>query len=131
MVTLKFRNIGIDYRDMQLRTSFDNNIISLDTLGIRSSDGKMTGGGKVSFKSELYKGDVQESTIQLKFDKFNPINHKQVNMQLSGQMHLDAQKDFGSFRWQPGDSTVGDLPANRAEYDGQSLYARNSEGNIG
>lgn len=94
---IKIPEYGIDYRDMQLRTSFDNNIIRLDTLGIRSSDGKMTGGGKVSFDSEIYKGELKESTVQLKFDKFNPINHKQVNMQLSGQMQLDAQKDSAVF----------------------------------
>ncbi|RKD86348.1 translocation and assembly module TamB [Mangrovibacterium diazotrophicum] len=104
---IKIPEYGIDYQDMQLRTSFDDNIITLDTLGIRSNDGKMTGGGKMSFASEFYNGELNESTINLKFDDFYPINHKQVNLQLSGDMHLDAQKDSVTFG--------GDLEIPRSE----------------
>ncbi|WP_163714698.1 translocation/assembly module TamB domain-containing protein [Mangrovibacterium lignilyticum] len=90
---IKIPEFGIDYRDIQFATTFDNDIIRLDTLGISSEDGTITGGGNVFFDSEFYKGQINKSTIKLKFNKFNPINQKQINMQLSGDASLNGEKD--------------------------------------
>lgn len=82
---------GVEYTAMTLKTEFDSDVIKLDTLGIRSADGTITGSGQVFFESEFYKGKIKQSTLNIKFDKFNPINHKQINMQLSGGIDLNTE----------------------------------------
>ena len=106
---------GIDYSGMELRSSFDNHVISLDTLGISSHDGNLTGGGEARFKEEFYKGQIQESSIKLKFNKFNPIDHKQVNMQLNGNATLNGANDAMVFG--------GDLEIPQSEINLQALLS--------
>lgn len=47
--------------------------------------------GEVNFSSDFYKGNIRESKIDISFDKFNPFNHKQFNMQLSGNGSLQGK----------------------------------------
>ncbi|WP_170111264.1 translocation/assembly module TamB domain-containing protein [Mangrovibacterium marinum] len=86
---LSFAQYGIDYQAIELKTSINNSTISIDTLGITTSDGTMTGGGKIVWDL----GQLKESGLNLKFDQFNPINHKQINMQLSGDTRVWGAKD--------------------------------------
>ncbi|WP_372772197.1 translocation/assembly module TamB domain-containing protein [Mangrovibacterium sp.] len=86
-------DFGIEYKDMLLKTSFSRDIISLDTLGIRSSDGFLSGGGKVFFDSGIHTGKIKESTIKFKINSFNPIDHKQINMQVSGDASLNGNQE--------------------------------------
>ncbi len=83
---------GIDYRDMKFTLNFLRDKIKLDTLYIRSNDGTLTGTGEMSFNSDFYKGDVSNSSIILNFDRFNPVDHKQFNMELSGKANIGGKK---------------------------------------
>lgn len=48
--------------------------------------------GTVDFSSAFYKGDINQSKIEVKFHNFNPINHRQFNMQLSGDANLQGKQ---------------------------------------
>ena len=81
---VKIPEYGVDYRDMIFKMNFLNNKIQLDTLNIRTDKGNMTGTGVMDFSSDFYKGNISNSKINLKFHGFKPINHRQVNMAVSG-----------------------------------------------
>ncbi|MFV0377561.1 MAG: translocation/assembly module TamB domain-containing protein [Mangrovibacterium sp.] len=84
--------LGIDYRKMQFRSSFSRQLVSLDTLSISSADGSVSGSGKINFNSAFYKGEVQHSDVTLRFRKFNPVNLKQLNMQVNGDASLSGNQ---------------------------------------
>ncbi len=90
---IRLDEFGIDYRNMKFKTTIEKETVSIDTLGITTEEGKLTGGGKLYFDSVFYKGRIKESTLNIHFDKFNPINHKQINMQLSGDANVSGRKD--------------------------------------
>jgi translocation and assembly module TamB len=83
---------GIDYREIQLNLDFQRDKAVVNNLLVRSPDGNMTGTGQVNFASDFYKGDVSQSEIALKFNKFQPFNHRQFNMQVNGNASLGGKK---------------------------------------
>ncbi len=87
------REYGIDYRDVKLNLNFMRDFIELDTFRIQTSDGNLTGTGRVNFGSDFYKGDISDSKISLDFNDFNPVNHPQFNMQVDGNAHLTGVAD--------------------------------------
>ena len=89
---VKIPEYGIDYRDMKFTLNFLRDKIKLDTLNIKSDDGSLTGTGEMSFNSDFYKGDISNSSITLTFDRFNPVDHKQFNMELSGKANIGGKK---------------------------------------
>ncbi len=89
---VKIPEYGVDYHNILFNLSFLQNNISLDTLRIETADGNVSGSGKIDFSSEFYKGDISQSHISLNFDQFNPVNHRQFNMQVSGNASLSGKK---------------------------------------
>lgn len=89
---LKIPKYGIDYRKIDLKVEVLNNQISLDTLFVKTSDGTMTGQGKIDFGSALHKGDISNTDIKIIFDRFNPVDHRQFNMEVSGDALLTGKK---------------------------------------
>lgn len=89
--SVKIPEYGIDYKTIKLNVTFTPEKIVLDTFNIRSNDGTMYAAGELDFKGGFYKGDVSDSKISVFFDKFNPIDHKQFNMVLSGQADLKGK----------------------------------------
>ena len=89
---VKIREYGIDYRNIKFNLSLLKDNIRLDTLAIETEDGVLTGNGTIDFTSDFYKGDISQSEIKLNFHKFNPVNHPQFNMQLSGNASLGGEK---------------------------------------
>ncbi len=89
---VKIPEYGIDYSNIKFTLNFLRDKIKLDTLNITSNDGSLTGDGEMSFNSDFYKGDVSNSTINLTFDRFNPVDHKQFNMELSGKANIGGKK---------------------------------------
>ena len=84
---------GINYRDVRLNLNFLRDRIELDTFRIRTRDGDLTGTGLVNFGSDFYKGDISDSKIKLNFNRFNPVNHRQFNMQVDGYAELKGEAD--------------------------------------
>ena len=82
---------GIDYKSIGMSLSVTPGQVKLDTLFIKSEDGHLSGRGTVDLDSTLYNGQVKQSEIQLNFDRFNPVNHKQFNLQVSGQTSIYDQ----------------------------------------
>src|SRR5690554_1099978 len=99
---------GIDYSDVILNVNFLRDRIELDTLQIRTSDGKLSGNGLVNFGSDFYEGNISDSKIRLDFDKFNPVNHRQFNMQVDGYTNIKGEADSVVFS--------GDLALPQAEF---------------
>jgi translocation and assembly module TamB len=95
--SLRVPGYGIDYREIQMKLNFLRDQMKLDTLLIITEDGRMTGDGEVKFNSDFYKGNVSGSKIAVNFDQFNPLSHKQLNMQVSGDANLGGMKDSVQF----------------------------------
>jgi len=90
--SVKIPEYGIDYHDIEFSIEFLNEVVRLDTFYIKSSDGDLQASGTVNFNSAFYRGDVSRSEIQIHFNTFNPFNHRQFNMQLSGNAGLKGKK---------------------------------------
>ncbi|MFT3737977.1 MAG: translocation/assembly module TamB domain-containing protein [Breznakibacter sp.] len=100
---LKVDRYGIDYRQIQAGLIFNNNRIAVDTFNIRSRRGNMFARGDIRFESDLYEGKMDAAGLRVWFDKFNPVDHKQFNMEVSGNVDLKANRDSTRFS---GDLTI-------------------------
>lgn len=100
---LALKKYGIDYKNIQTDISVDNNFIQIDTFLIESKKGSMQATGKVEFDSQIYNSDLNTSELIVKFNKFKPIDHKQYNIELQGEVDLKAEKDSIRFS---GDVTI-------------------------
>lgn len=89
---LRMPKYGIKYRQIEMKIDFMSDKVNLDTFRIVTSDGQMTASGQMDFNSVLYKGDISKTNIAVKFDSFNPFDHKQFNMELSGDASLSGNK---------------------------------------
>ena len=88
----RIREYGIDYRDMAFNLEFLRNEVRLDTFQIVTKDGRVTASGKVDFNSNFYEGDISQSQINFNFDEFNPVSHRQFNMQVNGKASVGGKK---------------------------------------
>ena len=93
--TLNIPEYGVNYRNIGLRLDVEKDKISLANFNISTADGDVSASGAVDFSSGFYKGDYKNSQINIDFDKFNPVNHKQFNAQLTGNMNVKGENgDF-------------------------------------
>ncbi|MBN1985999.1 MAG: translocation/assembly module TamB domain-containing protein [Prolixibacteraceae bacterium] len=83
---------GINYENIAFNLQFLPEAVQLDSFFIKSEDGTMKASGTIDFNSAFYKGDVSESEINVAFKNFNPVNHRQFNMQLSGDANVKGKK---------------------------------------
>jgi translocation and assembly module TamB len=90
---LEMPNYGIEYKQIDMKVEFMSDKVDLDTFRIVTDDGQMTASGQMDFNSVLYKGDISKTNIEVKFDSFNPVNHKQLNMEVNGHASLSGNKN--------------------------------------
>jgi translocation and assembly module TamB len=90
--SVEMREYGINYSDIGLNLNFLRDKIRIDNLLVKSRDGNLTGTGQIDFTSDFYKGDISQSEIELKFNRFQPFNHRQFNMQVNGNATLGGKK---------------------------------------
>jgi autotransporter translocation and assembly factor TamB len=90
--SVEMREFGIDYRNVGLNLNFLRDKIQIENLLVRSPDGNMTGSGQMDFSSDFYKGDISHSEITLNFNRFQPFNHRQFNMQMNGNATFGGKK---------------------------------------
>jgi translocation and assembly module TamB len=88
---VKVPEYGVDYQTIALNVSFTPEKVMIDTFNIKSVDGSMKATGEVNFNSDFYKGNISDSKLNITFDQFNPVDHKQFNMQLSGNASLQGK----------------------------------------
>lgn len=100
---LKVDRYGIDYRQMQAGLTFSNNQVAIDTFNIRSRKGNMFAKGDARFASDLYEGKMDAAGLRVWFERFNPVDHKQYNLEVSGRVDLKADADSARFS---GDLTI-------------------------
>ena len=84
---------GVNYQDIQMGIDVKNDQVNIDTFLIRSRKGTMQAQGNVQFNSEIYKGDLNTSNLNIEFNRFNPLDHKNYNMELSGNVDLEGKRD--------------------------------------
>ncbi|WP_303919978.1 translocation/assembly module TamB domain-containing protein [Draconibacterium sediminis] len=82
---------GIEYKNIILDLQFSENAAQLDSFFIKTDDGNLKATGAVDFGSAIYNGKVEQSEINIHFDAFNPVDHRQFNMELSGDASLKAE----------------------------------------
>ena len=99
----KLNKYGIDYRRILVAVDFQKETVTVDSIFIRSKDGTMFAHGDLGFSSQFYKGDIRDSEIDIRFDRFNPFDHKYYNMELTGDASLRGKKDSVYF---DGDVTI-------------------------
>lgn len=90
--SVKVPEYGIDYKDILFNVDFIRDKLRLDTLRIRTDKGSMTGTGELNFTSDFYKGNIGSSEVTFKFNGFKPINHREVNMEVTGNSSLKGEK---------------------------------------
>ncbi len=90
--SVEMSEFGIDYKNVGLNLNFLRDKVRVENLLVRSSDGSLTGSGQMDFVSDLYKGDISQSEITLKFNRFQPFNHRQFNMQMNGSATFGGKK---------------------------------------
>lgn len=90
--SIEIPEYGIDYEEMKMYLNLSQNQASIDTLIVKSVDGYLSGTGTMEFSSEIYKGDLSESRINIEFKEFNPVDHPQFNLQITGNAHLEGEK---------------------------------------
>jgi translocation and assembly module TamB len=90
--SVEMREFGVDYRNVGLNLNFLRDKIQIENLLVRSSDGNLTGSGQMDFASDFYKGDISQSEITLNFNRFQPFNHRQFNMQMNGNATFGGKK---------------------------------------
>ncbi|MBW6535994.1 MAG: translocation/assembly module TamB domain-containing protein [Mariniphaga sp.] len=90
--TVEIREFGIDYKNVGLNLNFLRDKIRIENLLVRSRDGSLTGSGQMDFASDFYQGDISQSEIELKFNRFQPFNHRQFNMQMNGNATFGGKK---------------------------------------
>lgn len=100
---LRWKRYGIDYRTILAHIDFEPDKIMVDTFLIRSRDGYMSAQGNAGFRSQFYQGDFRNSKIDVKFDRFQPFNHRLFNIQMTGNANLQGVRDSLVFN---GDITV-------------------------
>ncbi|SDD35844.1 translocation/assembly module TamB domain-containing protein [Williamwhitmania taraxaci] len=91
--SLRIIQYGVKYNDIAFKVEFVHDKIKLTTLGINTSDGSMKATGQIDFNSDFYKGKISNSAINVNFNKFNLFDHKQFNVQLTGDATFGGEKD--------------------------------------
>ncbi|MGF7138450.1 translocation/assembly module TamB domain-containing protein [Roseimarinus sediminis] len=88
----KVPEYGIDYNQIVLNVHFDNSSLNLDTLLIQSGNGKMLASGSTGFQHAIYSGAIENSKVNVLFDRFTPFNHRQFNIEISGDAALTGTR---------------------------------------
>lgn len=112
--SVRIPQYGIDYKKILFDINLQNDKVVVDTFRIDSRDGNVTAQGQIDFISDFYKGNLRNSTVKIDFDKFNPINHKQLNAQVSGNASLSGESGHVVFG--------GDLNIPKAEVNLPFLF---------
>lgn len=99
---------GVDYSDIRLNINVQRDRFEVDTFLIRTSDGYLTGTGHMNFGSDFIEGNISDSKIGITFNNFNPVDHRQFNMQIDGNASLGAEKGLVVFG--------GDIKVPQAEF---------------
>jgi len=94
---LRIEQYGIKYNFIQTDIQVQEKEVNIDTFIVRSPNGNMIAQGNVKFNSEPYNADLNSSHLSVQFEKFNPFDHKQFNMELSGDVNLMATADSARF----------------------------------
>lgn len=89
----QFKQYGIDYPEMSADILFDPDRIRLNDFLIRSKKGKLTASGDMRFNSQFYNAELNNSEIDIVFDRFQPFAHRQFNMELNGNAGLRGNSD--------------------------------------
>ncbi|WP_297097461.1 translocation/assembly module TamB domain-containing protein [uncultured Draconibacterium sp.] len=82
---------GIEYKNIVLDLHFSEDAAQLDSFYIKTDDGNLKASGTVDFGSAIYNGKIKQSEINIHFNAFNPVDHRQFNMELSGDASLKSE----------------------------------------
>ena len=82
---------GIEYKNIVLNLHFSEEAARLDSFFIKTDDGNLKASGTVDFGSAIYNGKIKQSEVNIHFNDFNPIDHRQFNMEVSGDASLKVK----------------------------------------
>ncbi|MDD2380201.1 MAG: translocation/assembly module TamB domain-containing protein [Mariniphaga sp.] len=87
------REYGLEYRDAGVRVDMLQDRIEILHLLVQSRDGQLSGSGTMNFSPDVLTGDWDTTHLELNFNRFQPFNHRQFNMQMNGTATLGGNKD--------------------------------------
>jgi translocation and assembly module TamB len=92
---IKMPQYGINYPLVKANILLDNNNIKIDTFLIKSREGRMTVDGNINPSALVKKSSISNSLsgLQMRFKEFNPIDHKNYNVTVSGDAALKGTTD--------------------------------------
>lgn len=100
---LKIEQYGVDYQDIQLRLSLDQQRINIDSLSARRGKGSIRASGYFALADEGVTGEVRATSIDLTADRFYVTQHNHYEIQVSGNVGLEADAEEARYS---GDITV-------------------------
>lgn len=108
---IKIEDYGVNYQNIVANINIEQDKINIDTFHIESYDksllskhlGAMNAKGEATFNNSLFSGELVNANIDIHFNKFKPINHRQYNTELDGNIRLLSDRDSVYFT---GDITI-------------------------
>ncbi|HVP06829.1 MAG TPA: translocation/assembly module TamB domain-containing protein, partial [Candidatus Acidoferrum sp.] len=79
---------GVEYSDIMTRISIHDAVLTLDTLQAKRDQGFLTGSGTLQFEKSLLSGTIKTTQFDFVADKFYVVNHKDYQVQISGNAEL-------------------------------------------
>lgn len=108
---IQIDDYGVNYQNIIANINIEQDKINIDTFHIESYEktllsrhsGAMNAKGEATFNNSLLSGELTNANIDIHFDKFKPINHRQYNTELDGDIRLLSDRDSVYFT---GDITI-------------------------
>lgn len=88
---------GINYNDLRLKASLDNNLIIIDSLYMRHLNGSMLAKGSLRLDSSLLKGGIESSDLSIKARQFYLTHHRDYEIQVDADAFFKDEDDSPRF----------------------------------
>lgn len=88
---------GINYNELRLKASLDNNQIIIDSLYMRHLNGSMVAQGSLRLDSSLLKGSIESSDLSIKARQFYLTHHRDFEIQIDADAFFKDEDDSPRF----------------------------------
>ena len=94
---IKSPQYGIDYQNMDLNLTFNNNTLQVERLNLKRDSGSFNVSGGLGFKTNLLAMDPGNIDINFKANKFYLTKHRDHQVQISGNGFVKSAVDATEF----------------------------------
>ena len=87
----------INYENIKALIRFDGDKISVDTLLIKQGKGKLSATGEMAFDSTIFSGNMINSTLVVKAEKFDVIKSRKNRLQIDANTFIKSKGNKPEF----------------------------------